>query len=240
MEIINPRLRDLAARLKDESLIEAEKRELEEKERIRQERLKKEEDEKRLEREALVKKFEYDEKRRLEFRTYVDSLNNFKGNELETLIHSFVSHPDFPRIFNETGTINTARDKWGFLVRKAYEIGNEIDVPLGHYFKSRNVEVKKALEDYGVYLLCPFFRQDETVPTKESCLIDGEPIMSSCGGDYEICVIFQDRAQKSTAGHIQLPKVERKMPKVQVPKIEVELVDLMDLENWWEQEGKYS
>lgn len=63
--------------------------------------------------------------------------------------------------------------------------------------------------------------------------------MTLCEGDYEICTTFQDRAGKSAAGLIRLPKIKRQEPKIKIPKLNVKPVDLEDLEDWWQGEGEY-
>ena len=39
---------------------------------------------------------------------------------------------------------------------------------------------------------------------------------------------------------IKLPVVESFKPKVEIPLMDIESVDLRDLEDWWYQEGKYA
>ena len=179
--------------------------------------------------------------RKRSLKNYVEGLNNFEGDDLETSLYAFVNHPDFHVIYNQTNTIGTSKDKWAFILRKAYEIGQEVHVTIGHEFQAQGAQAKKALEDYGIYLLCPYCRStDREKHPKNDCIIDGEPIMSLCEGLYEQCVIFQDRAVKAAIGDIKLPEATRQIAKINIPKIDVDSVDLQDLDDWWRMEGKYN
>ena len=88
-------------------------------------------------------------------------------------------------------------------------------------------------------MLCPFFRTNEESLTKQECLINGEPNPSSCDGNYETCRLFADRSKRAVDGSITLPPITRRPVLFQIPKIEVDPVDLDDLEDWWQMEGKY-
>src|SRR3989344_7905490 len=194
---------------------------------IERDRLK-EQEEKKREEEAEKEQSEYQK-----------SLAGLSKEELDSSFQAFIGHPDFSRILNQVETIEHIADKWSFILRRAYEIGQDADTPIGFKFQYNPVEVKRKLEDYGLYLLCPYFREDDSSLTKESCLIDGNSVDAMCGGEFYRCVVFEDRARKAAAGTITLPVINRQEPKIRFDKISVEPVDLRDLENWWKQDGEY-
>ena len=215
--MVNKRLLEMAERQKDKNFL---KKEEEKAERIRE--------------------LEVEEQRkRKEELDYIDSLDVHRGNELEKAVYTFVNHSEFPIIYNQANTLETATDKWGFILRRAYEIGQEVNVTIGHEFQTQDVQAKKALEDYGIYLLCQYFEQDEKQITGESCLIEGNPIASTCQGKYDICSILESKAKKAAVGDIQFPEVKRKSPKIKIPKLDVNPVDVGDLNDWWRGEGDY-
>jgi hypothetical protein len=243
MKEINPRLKDLSLRLGSERIAEKDRKIAEELEKQKQEIEKREREEILRIREKLVRKLEYDTKKQESMRKYIAELNEFKGGDLEISVYAFVNHPDFPVIYNQVNNIESQYDKWGHLVRRAYEIGNEVNVHIGHTAQNNEVGFKRALEEYGLFLLCPYFEQDlgrkKGSLCGELCLIDGEEISSSCSGRHDLCVVFEDRAKKSAEGSVQLPKIERTPIKKQIPEMDVGPVDLEDLEDWWKFEGKY-
>ncbi|MBI2662916.1 hypothetical protein HYX15_00090 [Candidatus Woesearchaeota archaeon] len=194
-------------------------------------RKKEEEDNKRN---SYLQGLKDDEKRQHNFQIYINLLSNYGGNDLERAIFAFVNHPDFSLIFNQTGTIKDIENKWGFITRRAYEIGNEIGISIGWTFQHKDIEIKKALEDYGLYLLCPYFSQDKGGLTGEKCSIDGELMEASCRGRYYTCVIFKEKSD-----NFELPIIQRQPPKKHVPKIDVKPIDILDLDDWWKMEGKY-
>ncbi len=215
--MVNKRLLELAERQKDRNFLK--------KEEVRDQRIKELEAE-----EQRKRKQELD---------YINSLNTHRGNELEKAIYAFVNHPDFPIIYNQANILETATDKWGFILRRAYEIGQDINVAIGHEFQAQDVQAKKALEDYGIYLLCSYFKQDKEQITGEACLIDGDPIASTCLGQHDICSVLEAKVKKVAVGDIQIPTVKRQTPKINIPKMDVDPVDLQDLDDWWKMEGKY-
>src|SRR3989344_7073846 len=206
---INPRLLNTAIRQRNEGFLEAEARKSEEARRFLEEQKKEIRERDAQMRLAKLESQRLDDKHKEELKEYLVRLNNYEGSELETSFYAFVSHPDFPIIYNQLGTIPTAEDKWGFILRRAYEIGNEVEVLIGYNFQNNPVNIKRKLEDYGIDLLCPYFKEDEKSLTGENCLIDGESISSSCGGQYESCVVFRDRAGKAAAGQFNLPAVNK-------------------------------
>ena len=225
---INPRLKSLADRLKDQSFLEKQARE----ENIRKLQEETEREEARKAQKEARRKAE-------EQNAYFKSLASLNKEEYDSSFQAFVSHPDFPVIYNQLEIITTVMDKWSFILRRAYEIGHEADIPIGFKFQHNAVETKRKLEDYGSYLLCPYFKEDQTSVTKEYCLIDGSPIASVCGGEHEGCVIFDDRARKAAAGMLALPVINRQEPKLTMEKIPAGPVDIRDLDDWWKQEGRY-
>ena len=194
---------------------------------IERDRLK-EQEEKKREEEAEKEQSEYQK-----------SLAGLSKEELDSSFQAFIGHPDFSRILKQVETIEHIADKWSFILRRAYEIGQDADTPIGFKFQYNPVEVKRKLEDYGLYLLCPYFREDDSSLTKESCLIDGNSVDAMCGGEFYRCVVFEDKARKAAAGTITLPIISRQEPKNRFDKISVEPVDLRDLENWWKPDGEY-
>ena len=170
---------------------------------------------------------------------YQKSLEGLSKEELDSSFEAFTKHPDFERILNEVETIGEGAGKWSYIVRRAYEIGQEAEIPIGWKFQNNPVETKRKLEDYGLHLLCPYFRENAKTVTKEECLIDGVPILSACNGEYYRCVVFEDRARKAAAGLHTLPVISRKEPKFPFRKIPVDPIDLINLDDWWKKEGKY-
>jgi len=236
---INPRFLAMAERQMNPNFLEEETRKAEEAKRAIEEHNRLTEEEVINRRMQKLEELKVDEERKRDLSDYVEKLNNFEGENFKTSIYAFVEHPDFSTIYNQLKTIPTISDKWAFLVRRAYEIGNEVEIPIGSFFQDSHVNTKRKLEDYGIYFLCPYFKESENPTTREECVIDGEPIMSLCHGLYEMCGIFRDRSNKAAAGEIKLPEIKRTKPKVEIPKVEVQPVDLQDLGDWWEGEGKY-
>lgn len=236
----NPRLLDLARRQRNEGFLEAEAKREEDARRLLEKLARRTREETAKRRRRKLENLKLDKEKRERFSSYIEDLNNYDKNQLETSLYAFVKHPDFPVIYNQLNTIPTIMDKWGFILRRAYEIGNDIDAPIGFTFQHNPISVKRRLEDYGINLLCLYFSENnrKNFP-KDDCLIDGDPIMAICKGDYENCVVFQDRAGKSAAGLIKLPEINRTEPKFKIQKIEVDPVDLTDLDDWWKMEGKY-
>ncbi len=161
-------------------------------------------------------------------------------DEFIRAVHGFAESPFFFAIYNQLRTIPRVHDKWGFLLRRAYELSEGENQFWGRIFQNHSVATKRALEAYGIQLLCPYYREDRFSVTRESCLIDGEPIMSCCAGAYEACRVFAEHAQKAAAGLCKLPRIERSQPRVQIPFMDnIVPVDLCDLEDWWKMEGEY-
>ena len=221
MKKINPNLEKLAEITHSQELIERERKLAEEMERKRQE-------------DAI-----YHQKLAELHKEKSETREQESMRDLESAFTAFVEHPDFPRIYNQLQTIHTITDRWGFIMRRAYEIGHETNLLIGYLLQNNSVPAKRKFEDYGIYLLCPYFNENKEQLVGQECLIDGEPIASSCNGEHEQCVVFNDRARKADSGFIQLPVIKRNQPKIQVPKMEVDPVDLNDLEDWWQMEGKY-
>ncbi len=237
--MVNKRLLELAERQKTNSFLEDERRKEEEIRNLKEGEKRKARQEIVDQRKSLLDKLDADKQKKEKFKLYIDNLNNYEGGRVDEAIYAFVNHPDFAVIYNQLNTLPTQNDKWGFLLRRAYEIGNEINLPLGNEFTGNSISVKRKLEDYGIYSLCPYFRENENPVTSEECLIDGEPFMSSCRGMYEQCVIFQEMAGKAVTGEVNLPKTQRASPKIKIPEIDVKPVDINDLNDWWKMEGKY-
>lgn len=236
--MVNKKLEDLANKHKNAGFLEAEAQKAEEA------RLIEEAERSRVQAELAATQRDAigsidDEARRTSLTAYADKLRQYQGSEIDVAFEAFVSHPDFPMIYNQLATIESASDKWGFIVRRAHELGDEVKIPMYREFKFNEVEFKKRFEAYGVYMLCPFFRTNEQSLTGEECLINGEPIDSSCNGNYETCRIFADKSKRALDGSITLPKIERNPPRFQIPKMDVDPVDLEDLEDWWQMDGKY-
>ena len=222
---INPRLRELSERLQNEELAQRDRAIVEEREK------------RRLEEIALA---ELSKKKNQE---YLGNLEELKAAELDTAFYALVNHPDFPVLYNQLKTLDTIHDKWGHLVRKGYEISQQNNAlpPFGFIMQHHETYFKRRLEEYGLYLLYPFFKEDETSSTKQSCIIDSseDPVMCSCDGKHEMCKVFEDTAKNAATGLVQLTFPTRQEPKYKIPNIEVEPVDKEDLENWWLQEGRY-
>ena len=239
--MVTKKFQEMANRQKTEGFLEAESRKVEEARKLTQGQKRQKREEVAQLRKENLEKLALDEEKKAKYGTYIDNINNYEGNEFDTAIYAFVNHPDFPVIYNQLETISSARDKWGFLLRRAYEVGQEVEVFIGHNFQEDHVKAKKELANYGINLLCPYFKStDRDKHPKDDCVIDGEPIMTMCGGDYDICNVFIDRSGKAALGQITLPEVEKTKPKINIPKINVEPVDLEDLEDWWQGEGRYS
>ncbi|MEK6909307.1 MAG: hypothetical protein AABX23_04615 [Nanoarchaeota archaeon] len=234
----NRRLEDLASRHKSPGFLEAEAQKAEEARILaEQERLRVQRKLESEQRTAIGSV--QDETRRTTLTAYVNKLQGYQGSKLDVAFEAFVTHPDFPIIYNQLVTIESASDKWGFIVRRAHELGDEVKLPMYGEFKYNEVELKRRFEDYGIYMLCPFFRTNEESLTKQECLINGEPNPSTCDGNYETCRLFADKSKRALDGSITLPKIERSPARFQIPKMDVDPVDLDDLEDWWQMEGKY-
>lgn len=219
---INPRLIELAKRTHNPELVEKIRIEEEKKDGEKKEGLRKQE---KLEK-------------------HLRNLRSLESDKLDTAIYAFVNHPDFPIIYNQANTIENVADKTAYILRKAYEISEGTDISIGGIFQSNDLEFKERLEEYGLYLLCPYFKSDDKALTKELCLIDREPILSSCKGQHQfrkaLCKVFEDRSIKAASGMINLPKIEKPPLKKQTPKIKVEPVDIDDLYDWWQREAVYN
>ena len=211
-----------------------------ERDRLKEQEEKRKEEEEEKEAQRAQRDIEKQKREREKEQTeYQKSLASLNKEELDSSFKAFTRHPDFSHILNQVETIDYVADKWSFILRRAYEIGQGSDITIGFKFQHNPVEVKRKLEDYGLYLLCPYFREDDSSLTKESCLIDGNSVDAMCGGEFYRCVVFEDRARKAAAGTITLPVINRQEPKIRFDKISVEPVDLRDLENWWKQDGEY-
>lgn len=237
---VNPRLMEVARRQRNEGFLEGEARKLEEARRSFEEQKRRSKEEIAQRRMKTLERLSLEGERKINFEGYMRYLDNYEGDESEIPFYAFVNHPDFPEIFNQLETIEKTSDKWAFILRRAYEIGQDVEIPIGFIFQGNQVATQRVLEDYGIYLLCPYFKNTVREPyPKDDCVIDGEPVMTMCGGLYEQCVIFKDRAGKAAAGLIELPSINREEPKFKIPKMGVDPVDLGDLKDWWEMEGKY-
>lgn len=218
MKKINPRLEELASKVGNKELAERDRKIREEKERKKQE-------------EELRKQKEHQK--------YITDLNKTIEIDLEKAIDIFVNHSNFPIIYNEANTISDPRYRVLYILKKAYEIGEEVGIHLGHIATTNQIKFKKALEEYGIYLLCPYFKTDENSLTGELCNIDIEEISSYCNGQHYLCNAFEDRSKKAAEGLIKLPEIKRPSLKKQIPKMKVNSVDLKDLDDWERVEGKY-
>lgn len=230
---INPRLIEIAQRHRDEKFLEREVEKAEQARKLFEEQRSRDQSEIVRKRRENLERAGLDEARKKELESYIKTLNNFRGNELEIAMYAFTQHPNFSIIHNQLETILRSHDKWAFILRSAYGVGEETELFVGDIFQSN------PIEDYGIYLLCPYFRENESSVTREECLIDSEPVMSCCQGEYDICAVFEDRAKKAAVGMINLPVINRTNPKFTVPTINVEPIDLKDLDDWWKMEGKY-
>lgn len=164
---------------------------------------------------------------------------------------AFVNHQDFPLIYNQALTIEEIPDRWAFILRRAYEIGEEKEIFIGATAQQYSVLFQKKLEEYGLIFLCPYFRPDPGSITRESCLIDCKPseggeeekeeaISTTCSGKAYQCRIYSNRCSKIPFGESNLPQRTETIPtKFRIPKMEVAPVDLDDLRDWWEGEGIY-
>ncbi len=153
-------------------------------------------------------------------------------------LDALVKHPSFPVLHAQAMQISDVSARWGYLLRRAYEIGREISMPLGHLAQNNEAEFKQGLEEYGIKLLCPYFRPDQASLTREYCGIGGEEVMAVCQGKYYSCVIFREMTARAALGEATLPEI-KKSPSKSVPKVDAPPVDLQDLQDWWEGEGAY-
>ena len=237
---VNPRLIEVARRQRTEGFLEREAKRLEEAKRLLEEQEIRSKEEIAQRRMKTLEGLSLEGERKTNFEAYIRGLNSYEGDKSEFRFYAFVNHPDFPKVFNQLETIEKKIDKWAFILRKAYEIGKDVDIPIGLTFQNNQVATQRALEDYGVYFLCPYFKDTvRELHPKDDCVIDGAPVMTMCEGMYEQCDIFKDRAGKAAAGLIKLPSITRRKPKFKVPKMEVDPVDLSDLYDWWEMDGIY-
>ncbi len=176
----------------------------------------------------------------------------FSGRSTEELggfnqaFTAFVEHPEFTTIYNQALTIEKVADRWAFILRRAYELGQEetVNIHLGAIAQENHLLFQKRLEEYGLVFLCTYFRLDKGTTTGELCLIDTktekEPISSICGGRYDICQLYSGRINLVPLGKFNLPNwTETLPPRFKVPEIDVSPVDLDDLQDWWQKEGKY-
>lgn len=237
--MVNQRFLHLAERQRDEDFLVAEERKAQEARAALEAYEARERAEIERARLRHVEQLKADASRTRELTDYVVKMNAFRDDTLSTALYAFTEHPDFALICNQTQTIKRGSDRWAFILRRAYEIGDEAIFPIGSVFSSNATAVQRTLDEYGIRMLCPYFRENSTQATREECLIDGEPIMSLCGGQYDTCVIFKDRVGRAALGDFSLPQLARQ-PVRGVPVIPVEPVDLEDLADWWNQEGKYT
>lgn len=171
-------------------------------------------------------------------------LSSEKLREFNQAFTALVEHQDFPQVYNQALTVERIPDRWAFILRKAYEIGDEKEILIGAAIQQHPILFQKRLEEYGLVFLCPYFRPDQESITRESCLIDTkteeEPISTTCGGRSYQCRIYNSRCSKIPLGESNLPqRTETMPPKFRIPKMEVTPVDIDDLHDWWEGEGKY-
>ncbi len=161
---------------------------------------------------------------------------------LKRAVEAFVSDLRFPRTYNEAMTIERVEDRWAFILRRAYELSQEDreGLPIGFIAQHNEPQFQRELESYGLRLLCPYVRLDGDSLTRELCMIDGEAVMATCQGRYYSCDIYRDRTSKVALGEFTLPRVVEIRPtRVQIAPQLVEAIDLNDLREWWEGDGKY-
>lgn len=143
--------------------------------------------------------------------------------------------PDFHRIFLEFHSIPDLIHKIGYVDRIIYErltpfagvfLGPQTTT-LFHY----------QLREIGLPLLCPYLNLEQANKTTgQDCTIDDkEKIMTFCDGRYDICALFKNRMERAAQGLIEI-----RLPKVRGLQLPQEcLVNLDDLDDWWQQEGRY-
>ena len=147
---VNPRLMEVARRQRTEGFLEVEAKRLEEVRRLLEEQEIRSKEEIAQRRMKTLEGLSLEGERKTNFEAYIRGLNNYEGDESEIPFYAFVNHPDFPKIFNQLETIEKKIDKWAFILRKAYEIGKDVDIPIGLTFQNNQVATQRALEDYGV------------------------------------------------------------------------------------------
>lgn len=162
--------------------------------------------------------------------------------EVLNAVHHYTHHSTFGQIVHQVQTLSTISDKYLFLSRKAYEmdweLGEESRLWIGQTFSYSPIFVKRALEAYGVHLLCPYFREDAVV-TRASCHIQPEPIPTLCASAHDTCRLFQQKANEAGMKGTPLPSFERAPVRVQIPSQHVGTVNIQDLHDWWTHDGKY-
>ena len=182
-----------------------------------------------------------------------ESLMGLPLKELRKFNQAFaalVEHRNFSLVYNQALTIEEIPDRWAFILRNAYELGEEKEIFIGATAQQYPILFQKRLEEYGLVFLCPYFRPDPESITRELCLIDTktpekeeereEPISTTCGGRFYQCRIYHDRCDQIPFGDSNLPQRTEIIPqKFRIPKIECSPVDLDDLHDWWEGEGIY-
>ena len=155
-------------------------------------------------------------------------------------ISELTSNSDFPEIYHRTRSIDDVAVSWSFLMRRCYEIGSETGQNIGAIAQNNAVSFQKALEEYGLHFLCPYFEHTQKPPTNEVCHIRQEPIDSVCAGKYFICDLFTQKTGQAALGTYELSEKLTLPTMHQVPDRNLPPVDLIDLRDWWENEGIYS
>ncbi|MAF99386.1 MAG: hypothetical protein CMH61_02130 [Nanoarchaeota archaeon] len=152
-------------------------------------------------------------------------------------ISELTNNSDFPEIYHRTKSIDDVAVSWSFLVRRCYEIGSETGQNIGAIAQNNTVQFQKALEEYGLHFLCPYFEYTGKPPTNEKCHLNVEIIDSVCAGKNYQCDFFKRVAEQVAWGNDIFPSKLTLPIKYKIPEVPFEPVDLQD---WWEGEEKYA
>ena len=156
--------------------------------------------------------------------------------EIGNTLKAIVELEDFLDIRRNFNSIPTVVDKIGYIHRVVYERTQQGGVFMD---PQKTTLFNYRLKDIGMPLLCPYLRlEGANKTTHEDCTIDSEqePTMALCQGRYDICVVFKERTTKAALGQFRL-RIPQQVQDVD-PDQEC-LVDLDDLNDWWQGEGKY-
>lgn len=169
----------------------------------------------------------------------IEKLGQKHKNLVNDTLQAIVNLEEYQEIMRNFNSISGVVHKMEYIGRVVYERTDKGEVFNGPV---KTIQFYYGLKEIGMPMLCPFLNLDNANKyTHEDCTIDGEeePVMSSCQGMYDVCVVFKDRANKSALGlfKLRLPKQRRDIIKDSSQKC---LVDLQDLGDWWRMEGKYS
>jgi hypothetical protein len=143
---------------------------------------------------------------------------------------AFVEHPDFPVIYNSAVMIDSEKNRWAYVLRKAHEIGDKVGLEIYSVAQMEHIWFKQKLEGYGIDILCPYFCWHGQQGIADTCSVSGAPEPTICTGDGEGCKVMAEAGKTP-------PKPRAVVRKI--PYMKVEPVDLQDLDDWWKGEGKY-